>query len=80
MAANKGKKCSWKDNISFTDSDEGDGVTVYNTVFKQLEGFTHCEAYCGYYFISCTRDHDNHYHLSYIEMSLWAKKIVSLQS
>ena len=37
-----------------------------------------CETHRGHYFVDCTNGVDTHRRLSHVEMTLWAKKIVSL--
>jgi len=46
--------------------------------YKQLESAIRCELHHGHCFVDRTGSIDNHRCLDHSEMTLWAKKIVSL--
>ncbi|KAG1746510.1 hypothetical protein EDB19DRAFT_1631718 [Suillus lakei] len=73
----KAKKRTRADDIPPASSDED--VTQLKA-YKQLESQIRCELHHGHCFVDRTSGYDNHRRLDHAEMTLWAKKIVSLAS
>ena len=77
LPTSKAKKRTREDDIPPSPSD-GDATQL--KAYKQLEGHTRCELHRGHCFVDRTSGYDNHRRLDHAEMTLWAKKIVSLTS
>ena len=74
--APKLRKRSHQDDIPPDIKDDSTQLKAYN----QLECTIRCEAHCGHCYIDRVNGLDNHRRLDHAQMSLWAKKIVSLYS
>jgi hypothetical protein len=77
VAARKLNKRSREDDIPPELSGEMDSQLK---AFNQFEQTIRCETHRGHCFIERTNGLDSHRHLDHSEMTLWAKKIVSLRS
>ena len=57
---------------------DGKDNSTQHKAYNQLERATQCEAHRGHCFIDRVNGLDNHRRLDHAQMTLWAKKIVSL--
>ena len=73
----KSKKRSRQDDVPPAPNGEAD---TQLRAYKQLEATIRCETHHGHCFVDRTNGADSHRRLDHAEMTLWAKKIVSLVS